>query len=409
MKRNTSVKVKDAKLRAKLYKEEQKNKEAAQSAARAEKLLQEEVGYLEADELEKTYNFKQEELKKHVDVNTASKIFSLDLPSFGGYRINYTRNGRHLLIGGHKGHIAAFDWQSGKLHFETHVNESVRDIQWLHNETMLAVAQKKYVYIYDNNGLEIHRVKDLDYVDRLDFLPYHYLLTSIGTQGQLKYLDTSMGKIISVKRTKLGPCNTMTHNPYNAVVHLGHQNGTVTLWSPSMNTPLVKMLCHRGPVKAVAVDKGGHYMATAGADGQMKLWDIRTFGVLQEYYTPKIATSLSISDNGLLSVGWNTRVQIWKDAFKTKQTSPYMNHMEPGSLISNTQFVPYEDVLGIGHQNGISSIVVPGAGEANFDSMVVNPFQTKKQRQETEVHSLLNKLQPDMIVLDPTIMGKVRQ
>jgi len=49
----------------------------------------------------------------------------------------------------------------------------------------------------------------------------------------------------------------MTQNPRNAIIHLGHSSGTVTLWSPNMQTPLVKMLCHTGPVTAVAVDPSG--------------------------------------------------------------------------------------------------------------------------------------------------------
>jgi hypothetical protein len=52
-------------------------------------------------------------------------------------------------------------------------------ISWLHNETLLAAAQKKYVYIYDNRGLEIHRLKNHIEVNKLDFLPYHYLLASV--------------------------------------------------------------------------------------------------------------------------------------------------------------------------------------------------------------------------------------
>ena len=63
--------------------------------------------------------------------------------------------------------------------------------------------------------------------------------------------------------------------------------------------------------------------------------------------------------------------------------------------------------MGIGHSEGFSSIVVPGAGEPNFDSFEMNPFQTPRQRQEAEVQQLMNKLQPDMISLDPTFVGSL--
>jgi hypothetical protein len=37
-------------------------------------ILPEEVGYLEAEGMEKTYNFRQEELAKNVDINTSKKV-----------------------------------------------------------------------------------------------------------------------------------------------------------------------------------------------------------------------------------------------------------------------------------------------------------------------------------------------
>jgi len=98
--------------------------------------------------------------------------------------------------------------------------------------------------------------------------------------------------------------------------------------------------------------------------------------------------------------------QIWQDALRSKQQAPYMSHSLHDGVIEDLAFCPYEDVMGIGHATGISTMLVPGAGEPNFDSYVANPFQSRRERQEQEVHMLLDKLQPETIVLDPDSIGR---
>ena len=98
---------------------------------------------------------------------------------------------------------------------------------YLHTHEYLAVAQSRQTYIYSQDGVQLHRLKELQDVECLDFLPYHWLLVSVGNQGHLKWVDTTTGVIVSSHKTKLGACKTMAQNIHNAVIYLGHHNGRV--------------------------------------------------------------------------------------------------------------------------------------------------------------------------------------
>lgn len=248
---------------------------------------------------------------------------------------------------------------------------------------------------------------------RLEVLPYHFLLAGVGQTSYLKYFDYSIGKLIAEHPTKLGSTTALCQNPSNAILHLGHQNGTITLWSPNTTEPLAKIQAHRGPTRAIAVDREGRYMVSTGQDLKMAVWDIRMFKEVNNYFTRQPATSVAISDKNLVAIGWGSQTSIWRGLFnknvkeQEKVQSPYMGHLMGGKSVERVNFCPLEDVLGISHNKGFESILVPGAGEANFDALEINPYENVKQRQEGEVKALLNKLQPEMISLDPDFIGNL--
>ena len=239
------ARVKDRKLRTTLLQTEASLLDAAASAARAELLLPESPGFLEAEsDLEKTYQFKQKAFAKAGDQRTAAKRLQLRFPSMGEYCLDFSRNGRDVVVGGASGHVGMVDLLRNVEKCDMQLGVRVRDVKVLHDSTMFAVAQRKNVFIYDASGLEIHRLRSHIQPFKLEYLPYHYLLCSVGKGGFLKYQDVSTGELVAEISTKKGSCNCMRQNPWNAVICLGHNNGTVSMWSPSMTKPLVKMLCH---------------------------------------------------------------------------------------------------------------------------------------------------------------------
>lgn len=350
----------------------------------------------------------QKDIAKSVDITNATKYFELDL-KHGPYRCNYYKNGRYLLLGGRQGHVAALDWVTKDLVCEFNVRESVHAIQWLHMPDMFAVAQKEWVHIYDKDGIELNVIKTMYRATQLDFLDNYFLLASTSDKGFISWKDVSLGKDIANYPMKNKATN-LTHNQHNGLLFCSHSNGTITMWSPNHNKPVVSMLCHPASVRGISVSSDGNYFATTGLDMTIKVWDLRnTFDILKQHQVHQVPESITFSQRGTLAVATGKTVHVYKNACRTeKELTPYLKH-NIGKVISDVYFCNYEDVLGVGHQKGFTSLLVPRSGEPNFDSNESNPFMSKSQKREMEVRMLLDKIPHDMICLDPSKLGKKRK
>ncbi|XP_050534922.1 WD repeat-containing protein 46 [Daktulosphaira vitifoliae] len=390
------------KVHQRRIKKETTEKLGAKLLEAANVLLPETSGYIIAENGEKTTKITQTQLSNSVDVTSAQKHFDLCL-DFGPYDIDYSLNGRQLLIGGRKGHVAAMDWITKYLMCEINVMEEVYDVKWLHNENLFSVAQKKWVYIYDNQGVEVHCLKNLNNVLHQEFLPYHFLLSTVSEEGFLSWVDVSIGKMVQQFNAKMGRLSLMSQNPSNAMICIGNTKGVVSFWSPNLKEPVAKILCHGNPITSLAVNNNGLYMATTGLDRRLKVWDMRQFrGPLQEYKLRASPRSMVFSQKGYLALAINNVVDIYEECCTKSVTHAYLRH-NIARTIKNLAFCPFEDVLGAGHDGGFSSLLIPGSGEPNFDALERNPFQTKKQRKEAEVKMLLEKIPAEMIALESTV------
>lgn len=343
-------------------------------------------------------------------------VFYLELEG-GPYDLDISLNGRFLSMGGVKGHLSVIEWQKKGLRFEKDLDDEIRAVKWLHNENFLAVAQKKFTYIYDHHGIELHRLKKHTDVLFLDFLPYHFLLTSASRGSILRYHDVSTGSLVSEKCTKSGAVTSMSGSLNSGIIHIGHSNGSATLWSPLTSEPLAKLFCHKGPVTALAVDHTGFKMATAALDGQIKVWDIRSFSRELSLNTASSVSFLNFSQTGQLCSSQGNKIAIWNGPTKSNR-APDVTHKLNKCTVYRAKFCPFEDYIISGLDSGVKSFPASGSCIENFDSFEFNPYSTSKQRQEMEVKSLLNKLPPDTISLagiyktttgDPANQVKIRQ
>ncbi|KAG0418049.1 WD repeat-containing protein 46, partial [Dictyocoela roeselum] len=240
----------------------------------------------------------------------------------------------------------------------------------------------------------------------------------------LKYQDTSTGKMVATIFIGEKQNEVMTQNKSNAIIFIGNRNGTVTLWSPNCKERLAKVLCHSSRVMSIKIQND--LMMTLGLDKKLNIWDCRNlFRPVSTVRMKHNCDNMDVSQTNLIALAYKNHVTVLKLPGLNSSAAPeihyrctsdegpkyekfvvndsdcrYLGHTFHPTVVSNLQFWPYEDILTVGYSDGLSNLIVPGSGSPNFDFYEESPYETKKERREKEVISLLEKIPPEMITMD---------
>ena len=140
----------------------------------------------------------------------------------------------------------------------------------------------------------------------------------------------------------------------------------------------------------------GHALPTTMPTSQRYLRKIKYLVNAKFFYIPCLILCVSPADTTYLSHAIRTpNPNLSSGAGAVAAANALLSNVS----VSCVRFCPYEDILCAGHSHGLTSIVVPGAGEPNYDSFENDPFMNAKQRRENEVQTLLSKLSHEMIGL----------
>lgn len=340
------------------------------------------------EDVEDTTILTQDDIKQNIPLIAAEKGFSIDLKN-GPFFVNYLKNGRHLLLHNKMGYLASFDVKTLNLNFERNIHDKIHDAIFLHNELFCATAQKNNVFIYNQDGVEVHCCRENRKAFKLEFLPYHFLLVSLSSEKFLRYQDTSTGQIIANIFTKENNL-CMTQNKKDALIYLGNDKGLVSLWSPNSKEYLCKIFCAKGTINSIEVEKNGLYFITSSTDKSLNIFDIRnSYKPINSIKTNFSIKNMNLSDNQCLGLNFGKNILIYKNIFTNPEK--YLTHFQ-NSFINDMKFCSYEDILTLGTNEGINNLIIPGSGNPIFDSYEDTPFYTKKQRSEMEVKRLLEKI-----------------
>lgn len=198
---STLLKTSDRKLKDKLSKVFLKQKIRKQALTTLNRYTTSDTPQIELESHEHMLQFKQEHLKPLVSLQNKNQMFKLDL-TMGQYSLDYSNNGKHLLLSSEKGHTALLDWKHKNVLCEMQLNQKIEACKFMHLN-FFALAQKNNCYIYDFQGLEIQHLDNIIEPLHLEYLPYHYLLVSISKRGKLVFTDASIGQTASELKSKI--------------------------------------------------------------------------------------------------------------------------------------------------------------------------------------------------------------
>lgn len=240
--------------------------------------------------------------------------------------VKFSLDGRYLAVvtwDEAKSIIHVWEVDPWQHHCELHENEYVNDIDFNHDNTLLAIGGRSgtvRVWITaSRKGLFI--VQAYDSVNQIAFSPGGQYL-AIGTERGVAVLGMESLEPV-IHESHQTSVRSLLFSPEGNYIASGSDDGVTRIWDIPSGRKLAQ-LPHNGSVRALAFSFDSTYVATATRDQGVHIWEMDTFQEIAQLSHEQLVwkVAFSMDRRYLFTLSDDRIIRVWK-MIKSKQSTAF--------------------------------------------------------------------------------------